>query len=116
MGWVCGLVPVWPGVRLAAAAVIGAFVGSLGVVAFVLLTMNRSGSSGLGSVSVGLSETVLLGVPAVALVAAASYFALLRLGWSPAGLARYGPVLSGGGSALITALWLARGLAISGGR
>ena len=115
VGWVCSLVPVWPVARLAAAAVIGAFVGSVGVVVVVLFTLNRSGSGGLGAVSFGLSEAVLLGVPAVVLVAVVSYFALRRLGWSPASLARYGPIIFGGGAALIAALWLARGMAISGG-
>ena len=115
VGWVCGLVPVWPGARLAAASVIGSFVGSAGVVVFMLLTMNRSGSGGLGAVSFGLSEVVLLGVPAVALVAGVGYVALRWMGWSPAGVARYGPIILGGGAALIAALWVARGLAISGG-
>jgi hypothetical protein len=115
VGWVCGLVPVWPGARLAAAAVIGSFVGSVGVVVFMLLTLNRSGSGGLAAMSLGLSETVLFGVPAVVLVAVAGYFALRRLGWSPVGLAPYGPILLGGGAALITALWVARGMATSGG-
>lgn len=46
VGWVCGRVPVWPGARLAAAAVIGSFVGSVGVVVFLFLTLNRSGSGG----------------------------------------------------------------------
>jgi hypothetical protein len=115
LGWVCGQVPVWPGARLAAAAVIGSFVGSVGVVVFMLLTLNRSGSGGLASMSFGLSEAVLLGLPAVVLVAVAGYFALRRLGWSLARLATYGPILLGGGAALITALWVARGMAISGG-
>ena len=115
VGWVCGLVPVWPGARLAAAAVIGSFVGSVGVVVFVLLTMNRSGSGVLGAVSFGLSEAVLLGVPAVVLVAVVGYFALRWMGLSPAGVARYGPIILGGGAALITALWVARGMATSGG-
>ena len=106
---------MWPGARLAAAAVIGSFVGSVGVVVFMLLTLNRSGSGGLASMSFGLSEAVLLGLPAVVLVAVAGYFALRRLGWSLASLATYGPILLGGGAALITALWVARGMAISGG-
>jgi len=115
VGWVCGLVPVWPVARLAAAAVIGSFVGSVGVVVFMLFAPNRSGSGGLGAVSFGVSEAVLLGVPAVLLVAVVSYFALRRLGWSPASLATYGPIIFGGSAALIAALWVARGVAISGG-
>lgn len=115
MGWVCGLVPVWPGARLAAAAVIGSFVGSAGIVVVVFLTLNRSGSGGLGAVSFGLSEAALLGVPVVVLVAVAGYLALRWLGWNPAGVAKYGPIIFGGGAALITASWVARGLAISGG-
>ena len=114
VGWVCGLVPVWPVVRLAAAAVIGSFVGSVGVFVFMLFTLNRSGSGGLGAVSFGVSEAVVLGVPAVVLVALVSYFALRRLGWSPVSRARYGPIIFGGGAALIGALWVARGMAISG--
>ena len=116
VGWVCGLVPVWPVARLAAAAVIGSVVGSVSVVVvFVLLTLSRSGSGGLGAVSFGLSEAVLLGVPALVLVAVVSYFALRRLGWSPASLATYGPIIFGGGAALIAALWVVRDIAISGG-
>jgi hypothetical protein len=115
VGWVCGLVPVWPVARLAAAAVIGSVVGSVSVVVFVLLTLNRSGSGGLGAVSFGLSEAVLLGVPALVLVAVVSYFALRRLGWSPASLATYGPIIFRGAAALIAALWVARDMAISGG-
>lgn len=115
VGWVCGLVPVWPVARLTAAAVIGSFVGSVGVLVVVFFTLNRSGSGGLGAVSFGLSEAVLLGLPAVVLVAVVSYFALRRLGWSPASLATYGPIVFGGGAALIAALWMARGMAISGG-
>ncbi len=115
VGWVCGLVPVWPGARLAAAAVTGSFVGALGVVVFVLVSLNRSGSGGLGAVSFGLSEAVVLGIPAVALTALGCYFALRRLGWSPASLATYGPMIFGGGAALIAALWVALGMAISGG-
>ena len=114
VGWVCGLVPVWPVVRLAAAAVIGSFVGSLGVFVFMLFTLNRSGSGGLGAVSFGVSEAILLGVPALVLVALVSYFALRRLGWNPARLATYGPIVVGGGAALIAALWMARGMAIFG--
>jgi hypothetical protein len=114
VGWVCGLVPVWPVARLAAAAVIGSFVGSVGAFVFMLFSLNRSGSGGLGAVSFGVSEAVLLGVPAVVMVALVSYFALRRLGWSPVSLARYGPIIFGGGAALIAALWVARGMAISG--
>jgi hypothetical protein len=115
IGWVCGLVPVWPVARIAASVVIGSIVGAVSVIVFMLFTFNSTGSGGLGSVSFGMSEAVLLGVPALVLVAAVSYFALRRLGWSPASLATYGPIIFGGGSALIVALWVARGLAISGG-
>lgn len=115
VGWVCGLVPVWPVARLATAVVIGSFVGSVGVVVLMLLTVNRSGSGGLGAVSFGLSEAVIFGVPAVVLVVAVGYFGLRRLGWSPASLATYGPIILGGGAALIAALSVARGMAISGG-
>jgi hypothetical protein len=114
-GWICGLVPVWPGARLAAAAGIGSLVGFVGVFVFVLLTMARSGSGGLGAVSLGVSEAVVLGVPVVVLIAVGGYFALRWMGWSPADVARYGPVILGGGAALVTALWLTRGMAISGG-
>jgi hypothetical protein len=115
VGWVCGLVPVWPVVRFAVATVIGLIVGAVGVVVFMLFPLNLSGSGGLGSVSFGMSEAVLLRVPAVVMVAVISYFALRRLGWNPASLATYGPIIFGGGAALIAALWVARGLAISGG-
>lgn len=114
VGWVCGLVPVWPVARFAAAAVMGSIVGAIGVV-LVLVTLNRSGSGGLGAVSFGLSEAVVFGVPALALAAVVGYFTLRQLGWSPAGLATFGPIIFGGGAALIAALWVARGMAISGG-
>jgi hypothetical protein len=115
VGWICGLVPVWPVARLAAAAVLGSFVGAAGVVVFVLLTLNRSGSGGIGAASFGLSEAVILGVGLVAMVTVVGHFALQRLGWSSASLATYGPVTLGGGAALIAALGVARGMAISGG-
>ena len=115
VGWVCGLVPVWPIARIAAAAVIGSLVGSVGVVVFLFFTLNRSGSGGLGAVSFGLSEAALLGGLAVALFVVVSYFALRRPGWSSASLATYGPIIFGGGAALIAASWVARGMAISGG-
>jgi hypothetical protein len=105
---------VWPVARLAAAAVLGSFAGSVAVIAVVLLTLNRSGSGGIGAVSFGLSEAVVLGVPTVALVAVVGYFALRRLGWIPASLATYGPVIVGGAAALIAALWVAWGISISG--
>ena len=62
----------------------------------------------------GLSETVIFGVPAVALIAVMGYLALQRLGWESSSLAGYGPIILGGGTALIAALWVVRGLAISG--
>jgi hypothetical protein len=115
VGWVCGLVPVWPGARLAAAAVVGSIVGAAGVVIFALFTLNRSEKGGLGAVSFGLSEAVLPGVFVGVLIAVVSYFALRRLGWSSASVAIYGPIIFGGGAALIAALWMTRGMAISGG-
>lgn len=68
VGWVCGLVPVWPVARLAVASVMGSFVGAVGVLVFVFFTLSRSGSGGLGAVSFGLSEVILLGVPTIALM------------------------------------------------
>jgi len=115
LGWVCGLVPVWPVVRIAAAAAIGWIAGAVSVVAFTLLTLSRSGSGGLGSVSFGLSEAVVLGVPAVVLAAAVGDFILRRLGWSAERLTTFGPIIVGGGAALIAASWLVRGVAVSGG-
>ena len=113
VGWVCGMVPVWPVARLAAAAVSGWFVGSVGIVVFVLFSLNRSEGGGLGSVSVGLSEAILVEAPAVLLVAVVSYFVLRWLGWRPAGLARYGPIMFGAAAALVAAS-LALGMEISG--
>ncbi len=92
---------------------IGAFVGVVSVVVFVLLGLSRSGSGGPGAVSFGLSEAVILGIPAVVVVAVVSYFLLRRLGWSPASLATYGPTILGGGIALITALWVSYGMSIA---
>jgi hypothetical protein len=66
-------------------------------------------------VSFGLPEAIVLGVPAIVLVAGASYFALQRLGWSPARVATHGPIIVGGGAALIAALWLTRTMSMSGG-
>lgn len=114
-GWACGLIPVWPGARLAAAAIIGSLVVFAGVLAFVVLTLNRSGGGGLGAVSFGASEVVLLGIATFALIALVGYVALRRLGWSPASLASYGTIVLGGGAALITALWVTRSIVISGG-
>ena len=116
VGWVCGLVPVWPVARLAVASVMGSFVGAVGVLVFVFFTLSRSGSGGLGAVSFGLSEVILLGVPTIALIAVVGYFALRWLGWSAASVATYGPIIFGGGAALVAALWMTRGFAISGGR
>ena len=113
VGWVCGLVPVWPVARLAAAVVMGAVVGVASVVVSVLLTLSRSASGGLGAVSFGLSEAVVLAIPVVILLAVAAYALLRWFGSIPAGLAEYGPVILGGGAALLTALWLARGMAVA---
>jgi len=115
LGWACGLVPVWPVARIVASVVFGSIVGAVGVVVFMLFSLNRSGSGGLGSVSFGASEAVLLGVPTLLLVAALGYFALRRLGWSPASVGTFGPIIFGGAAALITASWVARGMAVSGG-
>ncbi len=50
VGWVYGLVPMWPVARLATAAVMGAVVGAVGVVLLVFLTLSRPGSGGLGGI------------------------------------------------------------------
>jgi hypothetical protein len=92
----------------------GALVGAVGVVLVAFLTLSQSGSGGLGAVSFGLSEAVLLGVPTVIVLAVVGYFALRWLGWSPASLAPYGPVIFGGGAALLVALWVVRGMTITG--
>jgi hypothetical protein len=105
---------MWPVARLVAASVMGALVGAVGVVLVAFLTLSRSGSGGLGAVSFGVSEAVLLGVPAVILLAVVGYLSLRWLGWSPPGLAPYGPVICGGGAALLVALWVARGMTIAG--
>jgi hypothetical protein len=114
VGWVCSLVPVWPPVRLAAAAVFGAFAAFVSIVVLVLLTLKLPGSGGIGAVSFGLSEAVVLGVPASVLAGVAGYFALRRLGWSAAALTTYGPVVLGGAAALITGLWVAGAISNSG--
>jgi hypothetical protein len=114
VGWLCGLVPVWPVVRLTAAAVMGYLVGAIGVAVLVLVTF-RSGSGGLAAVSFGVSEVVILGVPALVLVPGVCYVVLRRLGWSSEGLATYGPIICGAGAALTAALWVTRGMSISGG-
>ena len=115
IGWVCGLVQVLPVVRIAVASVMGAFVGAaVSSVVVVLSTEHRSANGGLGAVSFGVSDAVLLGVPAAVLVVVVGYVALRWLGWSQAGLATYGPTIVGGVAALVAALWVARGLAISG--
>ena len=116
LGWVCAVLPMWPVARLAAASLMGSFVGAVVVVVSMFLILSRSGSGGLGAVSFGLSEAVLLGVPTVGLIAVVGYFALRWLGWSAASLATYGPIICGGGTALLTALWVARGMEMSGGR
>ena len=113
VGWVCGLVPVWPVARVMAAAFIGSVVGSVTVVVLMLLTLSRSGRGGLGAVSLGLSEAVLLGGPAVVLVAVVGSVVLRRMGWSPARVATYGPIIFGAGAALIAASWFARGMGIA---
>jgi len=115
VGWVCGLVPVWPVVRLVAAAVLGLVAGAIASVAFALFLVSRSGSGGLGAVSFGLSEAAIVGVPALVLVAVASHFVLRAMGWAPAHVATYGSIVFGGGAALVAALWLTRAIVISGG-
>jgi hypothetical protein len=105
---------MWPVARLVAASVMGALVGAVGVVLVAFLTLSRSGSRGLGAVSFGLSEAVLLGVPTIILLTVVGYFGLRWPGWSPANLAPYGPVIFGGGAALLVALWVARGMTIAG--
>jgi len=114
VGWLCSLVPVWPAIRLAAAAVLGSLTALIAVLVFVLVALRRPASGGIGAVSFGLSEAIVLGVPASALVGVAGYFALRRLGWSAAGLTTYGPIILGGAAALITALWVASGITNSG--
>jgi hypothetical protein len=114
-GWVCGLIPIWLGARLTAATLIGSFVGSVGVVVFMLAGLTRTGRGGLGAVSLGVSEALLLGIPAVGLAVVVGYLTLRWLGWSPASLASYGPMLFGGGAALIMAIWVARGMVMTSG-
>lgn len=114
IGWLCGVVPIWPVARIAAASVIGFFVGAVGALAFVFLSLSRSGSGGMGAVSFGLTEVMLLGVPTIALMAVVGVFALRWMGWSAATVAKYGPVFCGGGAALVAALWITQGLTTSG--
>ncbi len=116
VGWVCGLLPLWPVARLAAASLMGSVAGAVVVVVSIFLTLSRSGSGGLGAVSFGLSEAVLLGVPTLGVITIVAYFTFRWLGWSEAGLATYGPIICGGGTALLTALWVARGMAMLGGQ
>jgi hypothetical protein len=113
-GWACGLVPIWPVARLIAASVFGALVGAVGVVLVAFISLSRSTGGGSGAVSFGLSEAVLVGVPAVILLLAVGYLSIRWWGWSPARLAPYGPVICGGGVALLVALWALRGITIAG--
>ena len=113
VGWVCGLVPMWPVARLIAASVFGALVGAVGVVLTAFLTLSRSTGGGSGAVSFGLSEAVLLGVPAVILLPVVGYVLLRWWGWSAASLSPYGPTMCGGGAALLVALWALLGMTIS---
>jgi hypothetical protein len=105
---------MWPIVRLATAAVMGAVVGAVGVVVLVFLTLSRSGSGGLGAVSFGVSEAVFIGVPVVVLLVLVGYSVLRWLGWIPPSVVAYGPVILGGGTALLAALWVASGMAVAG--
>jgi hypothetical protein len=114
VGWICGLVPMWPIARLATAAVMGAVVGAAGVVLLVFFTLSRSGSGGLGAVSFGVSEAALLGVPAVILLVMAGYFALRWMGLMSTSVVTYAPIPLGGGAALLAALWVASGIAVAG--
>lgn len=118
VGWLCGLVPVWPIVRLTTAAVMGLVIGAIAVVVLVLVSMQismQTGAGGLGAVSFGLPEAIILGTPALVVVALASYFALRRLGWNPERVATRGPIIVGAGAALIVAIWLTRTMSMSGG-
>ena len=114
VGWLCGQVPVRPITQAMAAAILGWVSGSVGVVAFTLLTLRLPASGGLGAVSVGLSEAGALGIAAILLLAVAGWFALPRLGWGNVdALGTYATGLLGGAAALIAALWVARALVVS---
>jgi hypothetical protein len=77
---------LWSAVRAIAATMSRWMVDPIGVVVFILRILPRSGSGGVGAVSLGLSG-VVLGVPAVALLAVVGHFTPSAVG------PRNGPVI-----------------------
>lgn len=112
-GWVCSLLPVRLVFRVVAAAVVGVCIGLVGTAVALFLEISRAATAGIGAVSVGLTGVGTLGLTLLAIAAAAA-LSCERLGFSSRLIRRYGPVVVGSGTALITALWLTRSLIVGG--
>jgi len=108
-GWLVHRIPIRPIAQDIGATLIGWVVGcfTVGAVAFVWLIFFHleAERGGLGAVSLGLSETIVIGLPIAVLLAIVARTALARTG--PARLASQSPILLGGLGALLGALWVA---------
>ena len=115
-GWLWGQVPVRPFVQNIGAAACGWVAGTIGTIFVTLFTAAvwSPGAGGLGAVSAGFSETLLLGLPAVVVFVSVARFALRPLlAAAPAVLATYAAIMIGGACALCAALWVAGGIVVS---
>ena len=114
-GWLCRYAPVPPIVQDLVATVVGCILGAVSMVAAVFVVWEqRSEAGGLGALSFGLSETVLLGVPLAIAGALLGRLALQKLAdVGPVVLASHTSIFLGAAAALTSALWVSRGVVIS---
>jgi hypothetical protein len=90
------------------AAVVGWVLGSVVAVAAQLASLMAQSASGLGAVSAGLTEGVVLALPIAILLALAAQWVRRR-----AGRVTFVPIVVGGLSALLGALWVIASISVS---
>jgi hypothetical protein len=104
-GWICTQVRVPSMVQDLTAALIGWMCGVIAsLVSMLLSAALSSGSGGIGAVSVGVAELILIGVPVVLILALVLRQILMRLARARPALAARTPIVLGAAGALFAAL------------
>jgi len=101
-GWLCQQLPLRPVVKDLAAAIVGWMAGGISALLMSILLTVRTDTAGLGSVSFGLTEAFIFGVPAMILLALLGRVGLRHVGSSS--LATQPPILLGAVAAVMGAL------------
>ena len=115
-GWLCQQLRMRPIFKDLAAAIVGWVVGGLSAVFVgVLLTVraaDEQGSAGLGSVSFGLTEAVIFGIPAMIVLALLGRLGLHHVGATS--MATQPPIVLGAVAAVLGALSATAGVVSAG--